>query len=118
LLPSIPYERVLARADDATPPLSSFNRLIRVSLTVLKVPAASSACSLIWSAIWTSRSKLALLRSLLRRSSTSFGKSSATRSTSFNEAIPCSPFPRGLPRLDPRCPFPHVTAGRRRSALG
>src|SRR5207248_3588199 len=93
--PRFRYERDFARAELEVlplrellpPPLSSSSRLISASLTVLNVPAAASACSLISSASFTSLSKLALFLISPRSWSTRVDRSSATCSTSFSEAI-------------------------------
>src|SRR5262249_31331594 len=73
------------------PPETSLIRAISVSFTLVNVCAAPSARSAISSAISISRSKSASLPSSERSSPTSRSRSSATRSTSFSEAIdpPC-----------------------------
>src|SRR5205085_1190845 len=86
---------------DRLPPTWSM-RSISASFTEVKVCATLSACSLISSAICTSRSKSVPFESSERRSPTRPSRSSARRSTSFSDAI-ASPFVR-LNRLRRRFP--------------
>jgi hypothetical protein len=79
--------------EDFFPPVISPRRDISVSLTLLNVCAALSACSLISSAIATSFPKSAPSFSSRRSSPTSDSRSSATCSTSLIDAIdPSSSF--------------------------
>src|SRR4029079_15398794 len=70
-------------------PVTSPIRSINVSFTLLNVSAALSACSLIWSASCVNFSK-SPFGSSDRSCPTSPSRSSATRSTSFSDAIRCS----------------------------